>query len=104
MMLLATIYDNCYMHLSILSPLVVQWCTSAIFTGYEYSEPCKHSFILWWFVPEKGWNSGYLYGFVCFCELELWLYSRLCVCAREGMEIWHIICIFGWTQVYIYAL
>ena len=42
------------------SPLV----HSAIFTGYEYTESRSIDFILWWFVPDKGWNSAYIHGSV----------------------------------------
>ena len=60
--------------------------TSAIFTGYEYSESCgvlwcSIDFVLWWFVPVKGWNCGYIHGFVFVQEkgVKLTVYSWLSV-------------------------
>ena len=48
-----------------------------------------HNYIL---VSEKRWNSGYIF-------------MKLCVCAREGLEICIIgySCIIGWTQANIYG-
>ena len=47
------------------------------------------------FVPEKGWNSDYIHG-VCVCAregVELWLYSwSLCLCQRRG-ELW----LYSWS-------
>ena len=82
---------------------------------FTFTESCSIHFVLWCFVPEEGWNSGYyhgslfvpekraifmalclcqrrgLYSWLCVCAregVEIWLYSWFCVCAREGVEIW----------------
>ena len=85
------------LHLSIWSPLVVLVVYQWVFMYYEYSECMQH--LLYMFVPEKAWNSGYVYGTSSLCKSgggTLAMFMALCLCER-GVELW----LYSWNSVFV---
>ena len=73
---------------------------------------CKHSYCNCMFVPENGWNSGYIHGLLHGARqgVELWVYSwTLAWCQTGGgtLGIFMDSCMVpdrGWNSGYIHGL
>ena len=108
---MATMHSRCYFSITIHGTDAVTVIHSSqhlvSFGGPKVQHSCamntwciQYSFHNYMLVPVKGWNSGYINGTLCLCQRRggnLAIFMALCVCAREGVEIW----LYSWHSVFV---